>query len=69
MARIKIKPIPLGWRKIPKRLRPGLPPIFDGVPTREDIALAIELIEALDPESAEWYARSLAELRARLADA
>lgn len=39
----------------PMRLRPGTGPIFEGEPTSEDLALALELFDALDPESQAWY--------------
>lgn len=56
MATVKIKPMPVSWRKIPARLRPNHPPIFEGgEPTQEDVDLAIDLFELLDPESQEWY--------------
>ena len=67
---VSIKPLPSGFRSIAPRLWCQHPPIFpDGEPSRDDIALAIELIEALDDESRAWYARSLEHLRDRLADA
>jgi hypothetical protein len=32
------------------------PPIFqNGEPTRDDVLLALELVDALDEESREWY--------------
>lgn len=56
MTEIKIKPMPMNYRKIPKRLRPIHPPIFEGgAATPEDIALAFDLFELLDAESQEWY--------------
>lgn len=59
MARVNIAPMPLWVRALPKRLRPMPPPIFDGTPTPEDIALARDLFAALDPESQRWRDSSL----------
>ena len=68
--RVNVMPMPEGIRSIPAKWRPTHPPIFPGgVPTRADIALALELIESLDAESRAWYASSERRLRARLADA
>lgn len=58
MARVDIKPMPRSYLAIPKRLRPGHPPIYDDSVkpvTDEDRALAAELVAALDPESRAWY--------------
>jgi hypothetical protein len=65
---VKIEPLPAAYVAIPARLRPQHAPIFAGACSREDAELAILLIEALDPESRGWYASSLAQLRAFLAD-
>lgn len=66
---VNVTPMSTALRAIPKRWRPNHPPIFDGPPTRDDIVLAVELIEALDDESRAWYARSLESLRKSLVDA
>jgi hypothetical protein len=68
MTTVSIKPLPHGFRSVPRRLWCGHPPMFDGEPTRDDIALAIELLEALDPDSFDWYggAETIARLRERL---
>lgn len=62
MAKVTINPMPEKYRSIPKRLQPGVPPIFtdcgkDG-PTPEDIELAHELFKLLDEESKDWYRRN-----------
>lgn len=58
MAKVDIKPMPQGYRKISAKYRPQYPPIFpDGTPTDDDIVLARELFAALDEESQEWYRR------------
>jgi hypothetical protein len=69
---VNIKPLPHGFRSVPRRLWCGHPPIFpDGEPTRDDVALAIELLEALDPDSFDWYGgeKTIARLRERLGNA
>ena len=54
--RVEISPMPLGYKKIPARLRPGTPPVFpDGPPTDADRALARDLFRELDPGSQGWY--------------
>jgi hypothetical protein len=58
MATVSIRPLPMGYREILPRFRPQHPPIFDGEPTAEDVALARELFEALDLESQQWYGGS-----------
>ena len=52
-----------------KRFIPIHPPIFDtATPSHEDIALAVELLEALDDESRIWFggAKAIERLKARL---
>ena len=70
MATVSVLPMPASFRDIPRRLRPGHPPIFpDGnEPTPADVALALDLFAALDVESFEWYGGTAAveRLRARL---
>lgn len=57
MGTVNIQPMPMSYREL-KRFRPMPPPIFpDGPPTDDDIELARELFQALDPESQEWYRR------------
>lgn len=69
-CRINIIPLPAAMREYPEMYWGLHPPIFqDGAVTPEDWALALELIEALDPESQRWYADSAASLRARLKQA
>jgi len=54
---VDIHPLPASYRSIPTRLRPQHPPVLDNwPPTREDAALALALIEALDAER--YVARS-----------
>ena len=61
---VEVVPLPSGYRILSRRLWPQHPPIFPGgEPTTADRELAIELIEALDPESRDWYASALARLR------
>ena len=56
MAEVHIAPMPASVRQIHCRWRPLHPPIFqNGEPTRDDILLALELVDALDEESREWY--------------
>ena len=56
MAEVHVEPMPARVRQIPCRWRPMHPPVFqNGEPTRGDILLALELIDALDEESREWY--------------
>ncbi len=59
MAIVSVEPLPVRYRKIPARLRPGTPPIFpdDEEPTQADIDLARELFQALDGDSQDWYRR------------
>jgi hypothetical protein len=68
---VHIHPLPPSFRTTSKRLRPQHPPVFDDPwpPSRADAKLAIALIEALDPESRDWYASSLERLCAFLANA
>ena len=67
---VDIRPLPASYRSIPRRLRPSHRPVFDDwPPEREDAEIAIALIEALDDESAAWYATLLARLRALVAGA
>lgn len=64
MDRVLIFPLPAWARTKPRRAWPQHPPIFpEGNPTREDCALALELIAALDPLSQSWYEVSAARLR------
>jgi hypothetical protein len=57
--RVVIKPIPEKYRSIPKKWRPGIPPVFPNCrksgPTPAEIALARELFGILDEESKDWY--------------
>ena len=56
MAEVHVEPMPARVRQIPCRWRPMHPPIFqNGEPTREDVLLALELVNALDAESFAWY--------------
>lgn len=61
MTTIRILPMPEKIRQIPKKWRPGRPPdpIFTdcgpGEPTREDFKIALEMFEALDIESQEYW--------------
>src|SRR5215218_5162850 len=48
---VNIVPLPLWARKLPARWRPCHPPIYDGDPTPEQVALAEALVSALDLES------------------
>lgn len=51
---VAIQPLPAKYRG--KKFRPMPPPIFpDGEPTPEDVALALALLDELDPESQAWY--------------
>lgn len=54
---VNVIPMPPAYRKLPARLRPGHPPIFDGPPSPAERAEAEALIAALDPESRRWYGR------------
>ena len=59
---VTIIPMPERYREIPKKYRPGTPPIFtyaEGEKGRspEDVQLARELWKLLDEESQEWYGR------------
>jgi hypothetical protein len=65
---VRIEPLP-AWARATK-VRPMHPPVFEGEdPTPDDIALAIDLIEALDADSRAWYGEALVQrLRARLDD-
>lgn len=60
MAIVNVAPMPESYRKIPKRLWPGIPPIFEGPDPRTDadVELARALFRELDPESQDWYGRS-----------
>jgi hypothetical protein len=55
MAKVTIRPLPAGYRKVSERLWPNFPPIFDGPPTQADIELALALVAELDPMSRRWY--------------
>lgn len=54
---VHVKPLPMAFRKIPKRLWPNPPPLFDDDPTPEERREAEALIAALDAESRAWYGR------------
>lgn len=59
MTTVEIKPVPEWMRKTPVKWWPLPPPIFlDCPPSDDDIELARELFEALDPESQTWYRRA-----------
>jgi hypothetical protein len=67
MAAVYIIPLPEAYREIPADWRPRPPACFpEGEATREDIILAVALIEALDADSQRWYRTMLAGLRAKL---
>ena len=72
---VQIKPLPDGFRSVPRRLWCGVPPIFPyGAPTREDIEVAIALLEELaeiDAATFDWYGghRTIESLRKRLTNA
>jgi hypothetical protein len=70
MIEVTILPMPDRYRKIPARLRPGVPPVFSGCPeggpTPEDIELARALFGALDAESQDWYRSNCPSLFAGL---
>lgn len=52
---VHVIPLP-AWAR-GTRYRPRHPPVFGfHEPDEEDIALALELIQALDDESRDWYA-------------
>ena len=60
--RVRITPMPNWMRKLPSRYWTVTPPTFPhGEPTEEDLRLARELYEALDPLSKRWH-WSLAEV-------
>lgn len=66
-CRINIIPLPAAMREYPEMYWGLHPPVFSGdAVTPEDRALALDLIEALDPDSQRWYASFAARLRARL---
>jgi hypothetical protein len=63
MTIINIRPMPENIRKIPKKWRPGHPPVSifencgqDG-PTPDEIEEARELFKLLDEESKDWWGR------------
>jgi len=61
MTKVHVLPLPEKFKNIPKKWRPGHPPIFwdispEGI-TEKDRELARELFLLLDPESQEWYGR------------
>jgi hypothetical protein len=68
MTTVNVRPLPNGYLKTPAKWRPMPAPIFDGEPSREDLELALALIEALDDESRAWYVRSESRIRALLAN-
>lgn len=59
--KIVITPMPEKYRDIPKIFRPMHPPISffqdcgPGEPTKEDCQIALEIFDALDPESRDWW--------------
>lgn len=74
--RVQIKPLPDGFRSVSRRWWCMHPPIFPtgAVPTREDLEVAIALLEELakvDPQSFDWYGgeRTVADLRKSAAGA
>ena len=63
---VHVEPLADWMRKT--RYRPVHPPIFcNDNPGREQIGLALALIDALDAESQAWYATTAERLRERLA--
>lgn len=65
---VNVIPLPDSYRPF-KRFRPQPPPVFPGGDaTAADVTLALELIEALDPESRAWYGSREDSLRRRLAE-
>lgn len=54
---VTLQPLPAWHRKIPPRLRPGLPPhaVFDSPPTKKEIKLARALFLELDPDSQDAF--------------
>jgi len=61
---VNIKTLPVSYHKIRRIFWPNHPPIFGPAePTAAEIALALTLIEALDPMSKLWYGRSLERLK------
>lgn len=70
MALVSVHPAPSSLAKGSRRFWQQHPPLFDltdGPITNADRELAIELIEAADDLTQEWYAPDLARLRADLA--
>lgn len=61
-CRINIIPLPAALREFSEQCWGLHPPIFDRAPKPEDCALALDLIEALDPVSRRWYASSATHL-------
>ena len=61
---VNVAPMPAWARKIPARLRPVHPPIFEGDPAPTDVELARALFRELDRDSQDWYrgARVFADL-------
>jgi hypothetical protein len=54
---VDVKPMPAAFLRMPFRLLPTHPPIFDGGdPTPADRQLALDLWRALDVDSRRWYA-------------
>jgi hypothetical protein len=67
MTVVTIQPLADWMRKT--KYKPQHPPVFESEgPTQDDIALALELFEALDDASKDWYGgeRFAQRLRARL---
>jgi hypothetical protein len=66
---VQVKPLPNGFRAVPRRLWCNHPPLFPaGAPTKEDLQVAVALLEELadvDPQSFDWYGgeKTLADLR------
>ena len=57
MGTVNVMPMPAWARKLPARLRPVHPPVFDSDARPEDVALARALFAELDAESQNWYGR------------
>jgi len=61
MTTISIEPMPESIRKIPKKWRPQHPPLSffsdcgPGEPTKKDYQIALEIFEALDSESQDYW--------------
>ena len=59
MTKVIVSPMPEKFKNIPKKWRPGHPPVFFDAPpegaSEADIQLARELYLLLDEESKDWY--------------